>query len=89
MYLRRYHNVSANLENKLILYLKTHPNVIEVVKTLGEWDIEIHLEAPSSIDLRKIEMEIRQKFGLLIQRIETVPLYKTYKLNYFPSFLLE
>lgn len=85
----RYHNISSELENKLINYLKMHPNVISAVKTLGEWDIEIEIEVKDSEKLRRIEMEIRQKFALLIQQIESIPLYQVYKKNFFPRFLIE
>ncbi|MBU0615180.1 MAG: Lrp/AsnC family transcriptional regulator, partial [Nanoarchaeota archaeon] len=40
----KYHNVSSELENQLVNYLKVHPNVYSVVKTLGEWDMEIEIE---------------------------------------------
>ncbi len=85
----RYHNVSPDLEAELINYLKVHPNIISAVKTLGEWDIEIEIEVEEMVDFRKVEMEIRQKFALLIQEIESIPLYRTYKKNFFPKFLLE
>ena len=61
---------------------------MSVVKTLGEWDIEIRIDVEESIKLRKTEMEIRQRFASLIQQIESVPLYKIYKKNYFPKFLI-
>jgi len=84
----RYHNLSSGLEDKLIGYLRIHPNVVNAVKTLGEWDIEIEIEVEDRAELKKIEMDIRQKFALLIQQIESVPLYRTYKENFFPKFLL-
>ena len=84
----RYHNLSSELENKLIGYLKVHPNVVTAVKTLGEWDIEIEIGVKGRTELRKIEMDIRQKFALLIQQIESIPLYKQYKKNFFPRFLI-
>jgi len=59
------------------------------VKTLGNWDIEISIEGKDTMELRNIEMEIRQKFVTLIQEVETIPIYTTYKKNLFPRFLLE
>ena len=85
----KYHNVSSDLENDLIQYLKAHPHVVSAVKTLGEWDIEIEVEVEEAVELRKVEMEIRQKFALLIQQIESIPLYQSYKKNFFPRFLIE
>jgi DNA-binding Lrp family transcriptional regulator len=85
----RYHNISSEVEEGLINYLKVHKNVINVVKTLGEWDVEIEIETNDWKELRRIEMEIRQKFALLIQQIESIPFYKSYKKNFFPKFLVE
>ncbi len=83
------HNVVPEIEDKLIHYLKMHPNVVEVVKTLGEWDLEIQIEVKSWYIYRKIVIEIREKFKSLIQEIESIPIYKNYhKINYFPGFLL-
>lgn len=85
----KYHNVSLELEDKLIEYLKLHPNVIRISKTLGGWDIEIEVEARNSKEYREVEMDIREKFSLLIQEIESFSLYKNYKRNYFPEFLMD
>ncbi|MBW2999710.1 AsnC family transcriptional regulator, partial [Candidatus Woesearchaeota archaeon] len=59
----KYHNISSELEDELINYLKMHASVISVVKTLGEWDIEIEIEAEEEKEIRKVEVEIRQKFA--------------------------
>jgi len=84
------HNVVPEIEDRLIEYLKVHPNVVSVIKTVGEWDFEIQLEVKSWYIYRKIVIEIRQRFKSLIQDIESIPIYKTYhKINYFPGFLLE
>jgi len=85
----KYHNFSLEMENKLIMYLKAHPDVVSAVKTLGEWDIEIEIETQNLEELRRVEMEIRQRFALLIQQVESITLYQAYKKNYFPKFLVE
>ncbi len=85
----KYHNISTELEDKLINYLRVHPNVVSAVKTLGEWDIEIEIEVEERAELRKIEIEIRQRFALLIQQIESIPIYQVYNKNFFPRFLIK
>jgi len=85
----RYHNISSELENELINYLKIHPYVISVVKTLGEWDIEIEIEADDEKEIRKVEVKIRQRFALLIKQIDNIPLYQSYKKTFFPRFLIQ
>lgn len=83
------HNVIPEIEDKLVNYLKSHPNVVNMAKTLGEWDFEIHIEVKSWYVYRKIVIEIRQKFATLIQGVESIPIYESYhKINYFPEFLM-
>jgi len=89
MMVLKYYRLSKDAEDNLINYLKTHPNILSLIKTLGEWDIEIEVEAQNDKDMRKIEIELRQRFPLLIRQIENIPLYKTYKITYFPKFLLK
>jgi Lrp/AsnC family leucine-responsive transcriptional regulator len=83
------HNVVPEIEDKLVQYLMMHPNVVSIIKTLGEWDLEIQIEVESWYLYRKIIFQIRQKFKSLIQEIETTPLYDVYhKISYFPQILI-
>ena len=85
----RYHNITLDVENKLLNYLKIQSNVVRLVKTLGEWDLEIEIEVKSMRDFRKIEIELRQRFPTLIHEIRSVPVYENFKKNFFPRFLIE
>jgi DNA-binding Lrp family transcriptional regulator len=84
----KYHNITTEMEDKFINYLRSHPNVTNLVKTLGEWDIEISIEGQDQLEIRKVEMEIRREFGIMIQQTEKIPIYQIHKINYFPKFLL-
>ena len=81
----RYHNISTALEKSFIKYLKFSPNVNSLTKTLGSWDIEIEIEVPSINEFRKIERQIRKRFAVLIQQIESIPIYNVYKNTFFPK----
>ncbi|MEA2036080.1 MAG: Lrp/AsnC family transcriptional regulator [Nanoarchaeota archaeon] len=83
-----YHNVPSKIEDEFISYLRAYPNVVNIVKTLGEWGIEIEIETKDSSEFRKIQMEIRERFALLIKEIESIPIYKTYRRNFFPDFII-
>lgn len=85
----RYHNSSLDLEDNFLNFLKNHPNIISISKTLGEWDIEIEVEAKNSMDFRMIEMELRERFALLIKEIENFSVFRVLKRRYFPGFLLD
>jgi len=79
----------VEMEDELVRYLKMHSSVTRLSKTIGEWDMEIEIETPGQIEYRRVEMEVRQRFSSVIQQIESVPVYKTHKINYFPGFVIE
>ncbi|MBT4541316.1 Lrp/AsnC family transcriptional regulator [Candidatus Woesearchaeota archaeon] len=83
----KFHNISSVLENELVNYLKFNSNVFSLVKTIGEWDMEITIETQDQKQVRKIELEIRQKFALLIQQIELIPLYQPHKMRFMPGIV--
>ncbi len=85
----KYHNITPELEMGMTNFLRSHPNVTWIVKTIGEWDIEVSIHAKDDMELRSVEMDIRQRFMQLIQKIESIPIYETFKKKFFPSFLLE
>ena len=85
----RYHNISVQDEESLINYLLAHPNVISVVKTLGEWDLEINIEALDKWEFKKVERSIRERFSGIIQMTEAVPIYHEFKKTFFPRFILD
>lgn len=60
------HNISEEELNKFISFLKAHKNVIELITTLGEYDITCVLIAKNTEELEIISREIRQKFKDLI-----------------------
>ncbi len=89
LFVIKYHNITSEAENSFVSYLKAHPNVTTAVKTLGEWDIEVKVEVEDYNQIRRTELDIREKFGSLLKSIQNLPTYKTFQNNYFPRFLLE
>ncbi len=85
----KYYNISVEDEEMLMSYLKSHPNVPCVTKILGEWDIEITIEAKDRWEFKKIERKIREKFPRIIHVTENVPIYREFKKTYFPAFILK
>jgi Lrp/AsnC family leucine-responsive transcriptional regulator len=83
----KYHNVSSDVENAFLAYLKANPHVVRVVKTIGEWDTEAVIEVEDLTEMRRVEMEMRERFTALVKDIAAAPLYRTYKNSFFPAFL--
>jgi Lrp/AsnC family transcriptional regulator len=68
----KFQNASGTRLNDLKLYARQHPNVVHWLKVLGEWDLELELEAPSIEEFYKISNEIREKFSDIIQTFDAV-----------------
>jgi len=64
-------------------YCKRNPNIIQFIKYIGKWEIQLELEVTSEKELFKIIEEIRNRFGDIIQTYEILRL-KEEKLDYYP-----
>ena len=59
IYLNRLHK--GEIES-FVEYCKTRPNVVYVIRTLGEWDIELDIEVSDLKQYRTTMMEVTRKF---------------------------
>ena len=64
---------------RFIAYLKSHPNVVEIIQTAGEWDLFIVVISKDAIEFGKILSEIRGKFGKMIVSLSTLLTINNYK----------
>lgn len=87
------YKVLLNLKNKtkkdtdqIIQYLNSHLRILEVINTLGNWDLEIDLEVKSVHEFNEIITQIRTKFKDLILGYNTLIKYEEHSYNYYPIF---
>lgn len=73
------HNISEDELNRFIFYLKNHEQVIELITTLGDYDLTCVLIALNTEKLEKISREIRQTFKNLIADWRSVINLKVHK----------
>ncbi len=71
-------------ERSLVEFFSQNTNIVDVVKTLGEWDMEVDIDVKNSFDLHKIIMDLKNSFPTLIRRYESVQIFKEHKYNFFP-----
>ncbi len=62
-----------------VKYLKSHPRVVEIIQTAGEWDLSLVIISRDAIEFGKILTEIRGKFGKIIVSCSTVLTINNYK----------
>lgn len=80
----RLKNLSPKKEGEFRYFVKQHPNGVQFLKLLGNWDIELEFEVKDEEELHKILLEIRSKFSDVIRDFDTLLIFKEHKLNYFP-----
>ncbi len=79
-------NHSETEIKKFIEYLIKEPRVVELFEVSGEWDISLVILSKDANDLGNITLEIRNKFGKIINSWSESTTLKAYK---FESYDLE
>ena len=75
-------NLTPERENKLLAFLKTHPNVVYVAKTAGKWDFTTNIVARNLKEFDEILLQIRMKFADIIKEYEISPIIEEHKYDY-------
>jgi len=60
-------NVNAAREKAFRQFCQRQPNIIYIIKSLGEWDYELSIEAPTVATYREVMMSIAREFSDIIQ----------------------
>jgi len=76
-------------EKMLFAYFKSIPNITFAVKHIGKWRIGLEIETKSVQEFQDIFIEIRGRFAEIITDFDSFPLFKDYKINYFPEGCLK
>lgn len=85
----RLHNATPERESQMFTYLLLTKEVVQVNKTVGDWDLEIDIESPEKARVRYLILELRENFQDLIETFNMVEFYHYYKKSYLPSYVLE
>lgn len=82
--LLRLQNSSEQKEKELMYFVKHHPNGVQILKLLGNWDFELEFEVNDEEQLHEVLLEIRNKFSSIIRDYDILSIHKEHKLNYYP-----
>jgi len=82
-------NITLDKEKKIKSFAHSDSRIVFLVKTVGEWDIELEIEVKSREELQKMIMKLRDSFPEMIKEIETIPIYQDYRYNYFPRKIMK
>jgi len=80
-----FENINKEKEKLLMNYIKDHPNINFYYKPIGHWDLEIGIFVKNPSELRKIILDMRNKFSDIIKIYDTVLFYEEPKSNFIPE----
>lgn len=63
-------------------YVRTSPNIIYWIKTIGSWDAELEIESASVEDYYALISEIKSRFAPIILRIDSTLVSKEHIINH-------
>ncbi|MFH1682911.1 MAG: Lrp/AsnC family transcriptional regulator [Candidatus Woesearchaeota archaeon] len=83
------HHVSQERESKIVKFALDTKEIVQLNKTIGDWDIELDIEAVDKNRIRQILLQLREEFKELIEKSSQIDFYDYHKLTYLPNFLFE
>lgn len=83
----RFHNVSVEREQQLMEFMSNTSEIVQLNKTVGDWDLELDLEAVDNKSIRSILVQLRQEFKDLIERFNLIELDHCHKKSYLPKYI--
>jgi|SRR3989344_1564987 len=81
------HNVSLERERQLMDYITRTKEIVQINKTVGDWDIEIDIESLDNNRIRYLIARLRDEFKEIIQQFNVIEFYDYYKKSYLPKYL--
>lgn len=82
-------NISQEKEKQLYAYCRSIPQIVYIINSFGEWDLELDIEVKNVNEFRKIMMSLTSKFSDIIRDYSSLVIYKIYKYNLFPKEILK
>jgi DNA-binding Lrp family transcriptional regulator len=83
------HNISQEREEMLLDHCLRTSEILQLNKTVGDWDIEIDIASFDKARIRELTADMREKFKDLIETFNIIEVYQYYRKNYLPLYLWE
>jgi len=73
-----------NYEN-ILSFCKAHRNIIHIIKCIGNWDLEVEIEAENVEQIYSLIEDIKTRYPKAVKKIDIVIITKEHKLEFFPE----
>ena len=72
--------------NELLNYCKANKNVLHLIKSIGDWELEVELESDNLDYVYEFVDELKTKFPNVIKKTDLVIIKNERKLDFFPEW---
>lgn len=72
--------------NELLSFAKQHNNIIHLIKSIGDWELEVELEAENVVTAYEFMKKIRNRFPDIVKLVDVVIITDEMKLDFFPEW---
>ncbi|MBS3106956.1 Lrp/AsnC family transcriptional regulator [Candidatus Woesearchaeota archaeon] len=84
----RYNNSKIEQERALLEEIRRTPGILNTLKLLGKWNLDIELHMDSIRELQRFIIELRNRYDL-IEDYEIIQIIDDYGIDFFPSKLAQ
>lgn len=83
------HNLNPKRDQALLNFANQKKEIVQLNKTVGDWDMEIDIETFDRKKIREIIVELREEFKDIIQTFNLIEFFRYYKRSYIPMYLFD
>jgi|SRR3989344_4470846 len=84
----KYNNSKIEQEKELFEEIRQTPGILNTVKLLGKWDLDIEIHRDNIRDLQQFIIGLRNKYDL-IENYEVIQIIDDYGIDFYPEKLAE
>src|SRR3989344_1361758 len=81
------HNTSEEREKLLMQYFTQAPEIVQINKTIGDWDLEVDMEGLDKATMRYLILKMREAFADVIQTFNSMEFFHCYQRSFLPESL--
>ncbi|MEM4268160.1 MAG: Lrp/AsnC family transcriptional regulator [Candidatus Woesearchaeota archaeon] len=83
------HNITKEREDQLLEFMLKKREIVQLNKTVGDWDVEVDIESLSRERIRELTIEIRETFKDFIETFNMIEFFGYFKKSYLPRYYFE
>jgi len=83
------HNISQERESQMLDHLLKVREVVQVNKTIGDWNMEIDIESQDKTRIKHLISQLREEFKDLIEYFNMIEFYEYYERTYLPRYMFQ